>query len=79
VILGVFLIAFFAKPVKGTAVFLSALIGECIVLALFLLNEHNIIDLGFLWLNAVGAIVVFSLGWLLQLTFLNRKPVSARI
>jgi len=79
VILGVFLIAFFAKPVKGTAVFLSALLGECVVLTLFLLNEHNIIDLGFLWLNAVGAIVVFSLGWLLQLTFLNRKPFSARI
>jgi SSS family transporter len=79
VILGVFLIAFFAKPVKGTAVFLSALLGECVVLTLFLLNEHKIIDLGFLWLNAVGAIVVFSLGWLLQLTFLNRKPASARI
>ncbi|MBS1748285.1 MAG: sodium:solute symporter [Bacteroidetes bacterium] len=79
VILGVFLVAFFAKHVKGTAVFLSAILGECVVIALFMLNEHNIIDLGFLWLNAVGAIVVFVLGWLFQLTFLNRKPVSGGI
>ncbi len=79
VILGVFLVAFFAKQVKGTAVFLSAILGEGVVIALFMLNEHNIIDLGFLWLNAVGAIVVFALGWLIQLTFLNRKSALSGI
>lgn len=32
----------------------------------------KIIDLSFLWLNAIGALAVLLFGWLLQLTFLKK-------
>lgn len=65
-ILGIFLVAFYAKKVKGNAVFFAALITEAIVITLFFLNEYKIIQLGFLWLNAIGALLVWLLGVLLQ-------------
>ncbi|MGN6495236.1 MAG: sodium:solute symporter [Agriterribacter sp.] len=69
VILGVFLLAFYCRPVKGNAVFWAAILGEIFVIALFLLNENKVINLSFLWLNAIGAIAVVLLGWLLQFMF----------
>ncbi len=76
VILGVFLIAFYAKSVKGNAVFWGAVLGELLVIALFMLNEHNIINLSFLWLNAIGALVVMLLGWLLQATVFKKAAAT---
>ncbi|MBO9621097.1 MAG: sodium:solute symporter [Niabella sp.] len=65
-ILGIFLVAFYAKSIKGNAVFWSALITELIVVLLFFLNEYQVIRLGFLWLNAIGALLVWGISWLLQ-------------
>jgi SSS family solute:Na+ symporter len=64
VILGIFLVAFYLKQIGGKAVFWSAVISEIIVVALFILNQKGLLDLSFLWLNAVGALLVvaFSLG-----------------
>jgi solute:Na+ symporter, SSS family len=76
VILGVFLLAFYIKKVKGNAVFWGAILGEILVVTLFILNENKIIDLGFLWLNAIGALAVIIIGYLLQLTFFNRNSGS---
>lgn len=73
VILGVFLLAFYGKPVKGNAVFWGALLGEALVITLFLMNEHKVITLSFLWLNAIGAIAVVLLGWLLQIFLFNKR------
>lgn len=73
VILGVFLLAFYSKPVKGNAVFWGALLGELLVIALFLLNEHNVIKLSFLWLNAFGAGAVIVLGWGLQILLFGNR------
>ena len=61
VILGIFLVAFYRKKIKGNAVFAAALIGEAIVITLFLLDKYEIIGLGFLWLNVAGAIAVLLL------------------
>lgn len=72
VILGVFLIAFYGKPIKGHAVFWSAVLGELLVVALFVLNEHKIVSLSFLWLNAIGALAVMAIGWILQLLVFRR-------
>lgn len=72
VILGVFLIAFYMRRVGGHAVFWGAVIGEGFVIALFILNEHNIISLSFLWLNAIGALLVMLIGWILQLLVFKR-------
>ncbi|MBW0177985.1 sodium:solute symporter [Sediminibacterium sp.] len=67
VILGIFLVAFYMKRVKANAVFASAIIGELIVIAFFLLDKYNIIGLGFLWLNVVGALAVVLLAAIFQL------------
>ncbi len=71
VILGIFLVAFYLKKVGSNAVFIAAIIGELIVIAFFLLDKYEIIGLGFLWLNVVGAVAVVLLSLLLQL-FLKR-------
>lgn len=65
-VLGVFLLAFFFKFVKGQAVFIAALITQVIVIALFFLNEYEIINLPFLWLNFVGCAIVIAISCLLQ-------------
>src|SRR6476661_943705 len=64
VILGVFLVEFFLKKIKsGLAVFLGALLAEVLVLTVFTLVKLDYFQLGFLWLNPIGAfgVILFSL------------------
>jgi SSS family transporter len=61
VILGIFLVAFYLKRVGGHAVFYAALLGELVVLTMY-----GLTDIGWLWLNAIGALVVPILSVLLQ-------------
>ena len=71
VILGVFLVAFYLKKVKGTAVFIAAIIVELFVVLLFFNNYFEglkwLPDISFLWLNAIGAIGVVLIAALIQL------------
>ncbi len=67
VILGIFLVAFYVKKIKSDAVFWSAVITEIFVIVLFVLSEKEIIGLGFLWLNVIGALAVVALSWLFQM------------
>ncbi|NBR37622.1 MAG: hypothetical protein EBT80_09825 [Chitinophagales bacterium] len=68
VVLGIFLVAFFIPRVKsGSLVFWAALLAELIVIAVFLLSRYDVIDLAFLWLNPLGALLVVALSVLLQL------------
>lgn len=76
VILGIFLVAFYCKKVGSNAVFIAAILGELIVIAFFLLDKYNIIGLGFLWLNVVGAVAVVLLALFLQLFFKKQLVVS---
>ena len=55
------------KKVQANAVFTAAVIGELIVIGFFLLDRYNIIGLGFLWLNVVGALAVVLLSFVFQL------------
>ena len=70
VILGIFLVAFYLKKIKGTAVFAAALIVEVFIVVLFFNKEIRFLswlpDISFLWLNAVGAIGVMLLSLLFQ-------------
>jgi SSS family transporter len=66
VILGIFLVAFYFKKISGNAVFWSAIISEIIVVLLFILDNNNIIGLGFLWLNVAGALAVIFFSYLVQ-------------
>jgi Na+/proline symporter len=51
--LGVFLVGFFLKRVRGTAVFWAALAAQATVVAVFALSS-----IGFLWYNVIGCAVV---------------------
>ncbi len=61
VILGIFLVAFYLKKIGSNAVFWAAVIGELLVILLFLLDKYEVIGLGFLWLNVAGALFVVIL------------------
>ena len=73
VILGIFLVAFYAKKVGGNAVFWAAIVGEIFVVVCFLLDKYNIVGIGFLWLNVIGALLVFLLSILFSK--LNRYAI----
>lgn len=68
-ILGIFLVAFYLKGVKGHAVFYSAILSEIVVISVY---NMNIIS--FLWLNVIGAAAVILFGLLLQPFF--KKPIT---
>jgi Na+/proline symporter len=77
VILGIFLVAFYLKKVTGNAVFIAAILGELVVILFFLLDKYQVIGLGFLWLNVVGAVAVVLLSILIQLLLKPREAVAA--
>ncbi|MEY4912548.1 MAG: hypothetical protein RL025_375 [Bacteroidota bacterium] len=60
-ILGIFLSAFFSKGLRAPSVLLAALLTEALVLLLYFGAE-----IPYLWLNAVGALAVPLLGWIVQ-------------
>jgi solute:Na+ symporter, SSS family len=53
VILGIFLVAFYLKQVRGNAVFIAAVFVQAGIVALFSLTH-----IGFLWMNVIGAMGV---------------------
>jgi len=76
-VLGIFLLAFFFKFVKGNAVFVAALITQVAVIALYLLDEYEYINLPFLWLNFVGCAIVIAIACLLQFITPINKTIHA--
>ncbi|MDP2058395.1 MAG: sodium:solute symporter, partial [Flavobacteriaceae bacterium] len=62
-ILGIFLIAFYIKSIKGSTVFWAALIAECLVISLFFINIMS-----YLWLNVVGVFLVILISIIIQKT-----------
>lgn len=64
VILGIFLVAFWIKQIKGHAVFYSAIISELLVILIY---KADIIS--FLWLNVIGAVLVIITGAAFQIFF----------
>lgn len=63
-ILGIFLSAFYIKHVKGTAVFISAILSEILVICLYYQGKIQ-----FLWFNVAGALCVMTLSVLIQFIF----------
>jgi len=73
-ILGLFLVAFFMRNVRGSAVFFAAVIAQTLVLVLFFTSS-----IGYLWYNVIGCTAVLLFAWILQLTvFRNTQPAAAR-
>jgi len=66
VILGIFMVAFFMKSIRGNAVFIAALISEVLVITVFFLEQNGVIEISFLWLNLIGCVLVMMLAWILS-------------
>lgn len=69
-ILGIFLVGFYVKWVKGNAVFLAALVAEAVILLVHWKNGSELlgipIDIGYLWYNAIGCLLVMGLSAVFQ-------------
>ncbi|MEO0507536.1 MAG: sodium:solute symporter [Bacteroidota bacterium] len=72
-VLGVFLLAFFFKFVRGNAVFISAVVTQVIVIIAMLMDWMS-----YLWLNAFGCLMVILLAVVLESFdgLLQRPPVK---
>ncbi len=60
-VLGIFLLAFFIKFVHSNATFIAAIITQCIIIFVWTQDW-----LPFLWLNALGCIIVMTLAIIIQ-------------
>jgi SSS family solute:Na+ symporter len=63
-ILGIFLAGFYFKALKGTAVFVGAILAEIIVIYCFFFTEIT-----FLWYNVIGCIAVILFAYLITPLF----------
>ncbi|HQY12746.1 MAG TPA: sodium:solute symporter [Ferruginibacter sp.] len=70
VILGIFLVAFGMRFIKGHAVFYAAIISELLIILIYKMDV-----ISFLWLNAIGAILVIGLSAILQL-FIKQRTLQ---
>ena len=69
IVLGIFIVAFFVKYVKGNAVFTAALISQALIIYIHYLNTEGtagIFSMGFLWYNAFGCLLVVLISCLIQ-------------
>lgn len=60
-ILGIFLVAFYFKKIRGNAVFWAAVVTEIIIVYIWYLDV-----IAFLWLNLIGCVLVILFGYLLE-------------
>lgn len=70
-ILGIFVVGFYMKWVKGNAVFIAAFLAEALILLIHYKNGESLlgidINIGFLWYNAIGCLAVMLFSALIQL------------
>ncbi|MBC6410921.1 MAG: sodium:solute symporter [Ekhidna sp.] len=66
-ILGIFLVAFFLKYVRGSAVFISAIIAQTGVVIIHFMTEAGIFSLSYLWYNLIGCGGTIILSLFIQL------------
>jgi Na+/proline symporter len=70
-ILGIFLVAFFLRFVRGSAVFFAAIASQTLVLVLFYNTK-----IGYLWYNLIGCVTVLLLSAGLQIVSSKRHIAS---
>jgi hypothetical protein len=70
--LGIFLLAFFIKFVKGNAVFIAAIITQVTIILTYYFVIYSVEQAGgnpvisYLWLNLIGCVLVMGIAILLQ-------------
>jgi len=73
-ILGVFVVAFYLKKIRGNAVFIAAIITEILIC---ICGYYELV--AYLWLNAIGCILVIVIALLLNPLFPPRKEILKTI
>ncbi|OGD29248.1 MAG: sodium:solute symporter [Candidatus Aminicenantes bacterium RBG_19FT_COMBO_59_29] len=68
-ILGIFLIAFYIKKIRGHATFIAAIIAEATVLACFFFTK-----IPYLWFNVIGCVVLVVLAGVMNPLLAEKKP-----
>ncbi|MGB0838019.1 MAG: sodium:solute symporter [Flavobacteriaceae bacterium] len=68
-ILGVFVLAFFMKKIGAHAAFFAVIIAEFLVISLYALDYYGFIELAYLWLNAIGCLLVLLFANILHYAF----------
>ena len=68
-VLGIFLIGFYIKYIKGKAVFIGACVSQLTIFYIFYLDI-----VGYLWLNFIGALLTIGLSLILQKSF-NKSEI----
>ena len=78
-ILGIFVVAFYFKNVKSNAVFYCAIAAEIMVVSIHFLNHYqlapNWLQMGYLWYNVVGCLLVILFATLTQ-KIINLKKAT---
>ena len=72
-ILGIFVTAFYIKYVKSTAVFISGIVAEAVILYLYFFQREEV---AFLLYNIIGCVVVVVLSLVIQ-TLQNKTRISS--
>ena len=72
VILGIFLVAFWIKYVRGNAVFIASVLSELLIILIYNLNIVS-----FLWLNLIGVILVIVLSVIIQSVLPSAKKIES--
>jgi len=62
IILGIFLVAFYFKSIRGNAVFWSALVSQVLIIVIYFQS-----GIGWLWLTLVGAFMVILFSFIISL------------
>ncbi len=71
-VLGLFLLAFFVRWVRGTAAFWGALAAQVLVIELY-----NLLDISYLWYNLLGPAICILFGLIIQLALPKTEVSSA--
>lgn len=70
-ILGVFIVAFYIRQIKGTPVFIAAVITELVICAM---GYYNVV--AYLWLNAIGCFGVIIIAALINTLSSTNSPTA---
>jgi len=81
-ILGIFLIAFFIKKIKGKGTFIGALIAQSIVIVLFFFGQrigsfimgYEVNEIAYLWYNVIGCVLVVLFAAIINPFDKTKKP-----
>jgi SSS family transporter len=66
-ILGIFIVGFFIKSIKGNAVFYGAILAEIVVMTFHIMTVTEVISLSYLFYNVIGCFLVIIFSFFLQI------------